>query len=90
MGVWGAAQALAFALGGLLGTAMADLAGQWMSQLATAYGSVFLLEALAFLLAAILGGRLSTVDPTTTAPSPYDPAPGPPLRAPPPEETCRA
>ncbi|MFZ9162795.1 MAG: BCD family MFS transporter, partial [Burkholderiaceae bacterium] len=75
MGVWGAAQALAFALGGLLGTAMADLAGQWMSQLATAYGSVFLLEALAFLLAAILGGRLSTVDPTTTAPSPYDPAP---------------
>jgi BCD family chlorophyll transporter-like MFS transporter len=90
MGVWGAAQALAFALGGLLGTAMADLAGQWMSQLATAYGSVFLLEALAFLLAAILGGRLSTVDPTTTAPSPYDPAPDHPLRAPPPEETCRA
>lgn len=90
MGVWGAAQALAFALGGLLGTAMADLAGQWMSQLATAYGSVFLLEAVAFLLAAILGGRLSTVDPTTTATNPYDPAPGRPLRAPPPEETCRA
>ncbi len=90
MGVWGAAQALAFALGGLLGTAMADLAGQWMSQLATAYGSVFLLEAVAFLLAAILGGRLSTVDPTTTAASPYDPAPDHPLRAPPPEETCRA
>jgi len=90
MGVWGAAQALAFALGGLLGTAMADLAGQWMSQLATAYGSVFLLEAVTFLLAAILGGRLSTVDPTTTAPSPYDPTPGRPLRAPPPEETCRA
>ena len=87
MGVWGAAQALAFALGGLLGTAMADLAGQMMSQLSTAYGTVFLLEAMGFLWAAVLGGRLSTTVQTTAAPSHLPNHPHEPLS---PEETCRA
>ncbi len=92
MGVWGAAQALAFALGGLLGTAMADLAGQMMSQLSTAYGSVFLLEALGFLWAAYLGGRLSVVGQTAAAvPAPLTShSPSHPHEAMRPEETCRA
>lgn len=84
MGVWGAAQALAFACGGLLGTAMADLAGHVIKDLATAYGTVFLLEALAFLWAAYLGGRLSQIG------SSRHPTPPPshnPISS---EETCRA
>ncbi|MFZ9243613.1 MAG: BCD family MFS transporter [Burkholderiaceae bacterium] len=83
MGVWGAAQAIAFAAGGLLGTAMADLAGQVIRDLSTAYGTVFLLEALGFVWAAYLGSRLNHSD-TTTSPSPQ---PGTGLN---PEETCRA
>lgn len=91
MGVWGAAQALAFALGGLLGTAMADLAGQMMGQLSTAYGSVFLLEALGFLWAAVLGGRLSSVGETAVVPSAdASHSPSHPHEALRPEETCRA
>jgi BCD family chlorophyll transporter-like MFS transporter len=82
MGVWGAAQALAFALGGLLGTAMADLAGQVIDDLATAYGSVFLLEAIGFLWAAYLGAQLhqsSQPAATTHAADTIEP-----------KETCRA
>ncbi len=58
MGVWGAAQALAFACGGLIGTALADTAGHLVDDLATAYGLVFFLEACAFVVAAALGARL--------------------------------
>lgn len=64
MGVWGAAQALAFAAGGLLGTTMADLAGQVISELSTAYGTVFLLEALGFVWAAYLGSQLNQPEPS--------------------------
>jgi BCD family chlorophyll transporter-like MFS transporter len=66
MGVWGAAQALAFAAGGLLGTTMADLAGQVISELSTAYGTVFLLEALGFVWAAYLGSQLNQTEPSTS------------------------
>ncbi|MFZ9671005.1 MAG: BCD family MFS transporter [Burkholderiaceae bacterium] len=64
MGVWGAAQAVAFAAGGLLGTTMADLAGQVISELSTAYGTVFLLEALGFVWAAYLGSQLNQNEPS--------------------------
>jgi BCD family chlorophyll transporter-like MFS transporter len=89
MGVWGAAQALAFAMGGLLGTAMADLAGQLMTDLAAAYGTVFVLEAIAFLWAAYLGGRLS-VDRHVAAPhqAPVTPNHAAPVLTS--KETCRA
>ncbi len=88
MGVWGAAQALAFACGGLLGTAMADLAGHVISNLATAYGAVFLLEALAFLWAAYLGGRLNQMGQSAHASAhPTGPSSHTPLST---EETCRA
>lgn len=54
MGLWGAAQAVAFGLGGFLGTVAIDIS-QWLLQSpAPAYALVFGLEALCFLLAAVL------------------------------------
>jgi BCD family chlorophyll transporter-like MFS transporter len=54
MGIWGAAQAIAFGLGGLLGTGLSDLARLVVNDLGTAYGFVFLLEAMLFVVAAQL------------------------------------
>lgn len=53
MGLWGAAQAIAFALGGTLGTAASDLARWLLASDALAYASVFMLEALVFLVSAL-------------------------------------
>ena len=58
MGIWGAAQAVAFGLGGLVGAAAADLARLWISSAGTAYALVFLLEGLMFLVAARLAWRI--------------------------------
>ena len=54
MGIWGAAQAIAFGLGGLLGTGLSDLVRLVVNDLGTAYGFVFLLEAMLFVVAAQL------------------------------------
>ena len=54
MGLWGAAQALAFGLGGLLGTGASDIARALLGTPSLAYGAVFVAEALIFLLAARL------------------------------------
>jgi len=54
MGLWGAAQALAFGAGGLAGTAASDLARTIFGSPATAYAAVFGMEALLFLVAARL------------------------------------
>jgi BCD family chlorophyll transporter-like MFS transporter len=58
MGLWGAAQAVAFAAGGLTATALSDLARHLWSDPAVAYALVFFLQALMFLLAAGLAQRL--------------------------------
>lgn len=52
MGVWGAAQALAFALGGLLGTSASDLARLLLGSPDVAYAAVFAGQAALFLAAA--------------------------------------
>ena len=54
MGVWGASQAIAFGLGGLTGAVGVDLARRAMGHDGTAFQLVFMIEAAAFLLAAIL------------------------------------
>ncbi len=54
MGLWGAAQALAFGAGGLAGTAASDLARLVFGSPATAYAAVFGMEAALFLAAAVL------------------------------------
>jgi len=52
MGLWGAAQALAFGAGGLAGTGASDLARHAFGSPATAYAAVFGMEAVLFLAAA--------------------------------------
>jgi BCD family chlorophyll transporter-like MFS transporter len=54
MGLWGAAQALAFGFGGLAGTVASDLARLVIGSPALAYAAVFAVEALLFVAAAAL------------------------------------
>ena len=58
MGLWGAAQALAFGLGGLLGSAASDLARILIGAPGAAYGAVFFFEALMFLISAVMAWRI--------------------------------
>jgi BCD family chlorophyll transporter-like MFS transporter len=59
MGVWGAAQAAAFGLGGLLGTAASDVAHAVLGEQRTAYAAVFGMQALMFAMSAVLAMRLN-------------------------------
>jgi len=52
MGLWGASQALAFGLGGLLGTAASDLAHHLVAKEGVAYAFVFGFETAMFVMAA--------------------------------------
>lgn len=58
MGLWGAAQALAFGLGGFTGAAGVDLMRALMPTAAEAFLAVFAVEALLFLVAAVLATQL--------------------------------
>jgi BCD family chlorophyll transporter-like MFS transporter len=58
MGLWGAAQALAFGLGGALGAGASDLARWLIGSPAAAYASVFAAEALLFVVAAMLAMQI--------------------------------
>ncbi|MDO9383910.1 MAG: BCD family MFS transporter [Hyphomicrobiaceae bacterium] len=58
MGLWGAAQAMAFGLGGLAGTLGVDIARLAFEDPAKSYGIVFAAEGLLFLVAAMLAARL--------------------------------
>lgn len=59
MGVFGAAQAIAFGLGAFTGTVAVDIARALLSQDATAYGVVFIAEGGLFLVSAVLAARMS-------------------------------
>ncbi len=59
MGLWGAAQAIAFGFGGLIGTAASDLAHWLIADSGVAYGSVFALEAVLFIASALLASRIA-------------------------------
>ena len=52
MGLWGAAQAVAFGLGGIVGTGSSDLATWLIGTPSAAYAVVFAFEAVLFVLAA--------------------------------------
>ncbi len=58
MGLWGAAQAIAFGAGGLLGAVASDVARLLIDPPALAYASVFAAEALLFVVAAVLAWRI--------------------------------
>jgi BCD family chlorophyll transporter-like MFS transporter len=59
MGLWGAAQAIAFAAGGFAGTVASDIAHALIGSSARAYASVFAIEGLLFLVAARLALTVS-------------------------------
>lgn len=59
MGLWGAAQALAFGLGGFLGTLAIDVARFLLESPVLAYACVFTGEALMFLVSAALALRVT-------------------------------
>jgi len=59
MGLWGAAQGVAFGLGGLIGAGASDIARQIMSSPAFAYAAVFTAEAVLFLVSAGLAVAVS-------------------------------
>lgn len=59
MGLWGASQAIAFGLGGVLGTVAIDIARALMSSTEVAYAAVFGSEATLFVVSAVLAARLS-------------------------------
>ena len=86
MGLWGAAQAIAFGAGGFLGAASVDLMRQLLNDTALAFGSVFAAEGVLFLLAATLAVR--AVGRYTAVPAVPDARPGgvPPIAA---AEACR-
>jgi BCD family chlorophyll transporter-like MFS transporter len=69
IGLWGAAQALAFGAGGLLGSSASDLARALLGSPAAAYACVFVAEALLFLLAARIAAGVFTSHPSP-APAP--------------------
>jgi BCD family chlorophyll transporter-like MFS transporter len=74
MGLWGAAQAVAFGLGGLIGAAASDLARQLIASLGTAYAAVFALEGALFVVAAALAWQVAVPTAATPAavPNPDD------------------
>jgi BCD family chlorophyll transporter-like MFS transporter len=62
MGLWGAAQAMAFAVGGLAATGLVDLARWAFESVPLAYAVVFVGEAALFVWATVFAVRLSRED----------------------------
>ena len=60
IGLWGGAQAIAFGLGGLLGAGASDLARSIFSNPATAYSSVFFIEAILFVASAYMASLVES------------------------------
>ncbi|MBS0393388.1 MAG: BCD family MFS transporter [Proteobacteria bacterium] len=70
MGLWGGAQAVAFAVGGLAGTGAMDLSGLLIARPGPAYASVFVAEALLFLAAARVATAVEWTPAARPAPAP--------------------
>jgi BCD family chlorophyll transporter-like MFS transporter len=58
MGVWGAAQAIAFGAGGFAGTIAVDLARWLLDDARVAYATVFAAESALFVVSALLAARI--------------------------------
>jgi BCD family chlorophyll transporter-like MFS transporter len=63
MGLWGAAQAVAFGVGGLAGAAAVDVARLALGSPHVAYAAVFVIDALIFVAAAALAARIGRARP---------------------------
>ena len=62
MGLWGAAQAVAFGMGGLGGAAASDVARWLIGSIGPAYAAVFAAEALLFVVSAFMAARIGRSD----------------------------
>jgi len=60
IGLWGGAQAIAFGLGGLLGAGASDLARSIFINPASAYSSVFFIEAILFIASAYMASLVES------------------------------
>ena len=69
MGVWGAAQAIAFGLGGIVGTGIVDLTRWASGSTLYAYAIVFVAQAVMFAIAARLAARLTRRTNVVAAPA---------------------
>jgi MFS transporter, BCD family, chlorophyll transporter len=67
MGLWGAAQAIAFGLGGMVGAGMSDVARVLLNSTSSAYGAVFFLEFVLFFCAAWIAAKMNR--PSAVGPS---------------------
>lgn len=65
MGVWGAAQAIAFGIGGFIGAAASDIIRALTGSVASGYGLVFAGEAVLFGVSAVLAARIYRMSPLT-------------------------
>ncbi len=82
MGLWGAAQAIGFALGGLFGAVASDIARWLIGSPALAYASVFAVEAGMFIAAAWLAAKVGGPHAVVAAPEPVvSPTPAQALQA---------
>jgi MFS transporter, BCD family, chlorophyll transporter len=72
MGVWGAAQAVAFGIGGFTGTVAVDVARYLLGSPLPAYALVFGAEAILFLVSAALALHVARLDSGAAAPKPAD------------------
>lgn len=63
MGIWGAAQAVAFGIGGLIGAAAIDLVRWLMDDIAASFALVFSLEGATFVIAAWLALKVGRANP---------------------------
>ncbi len=70
MGLWGAAQAIAFGLGGVVGAGLSDLARLFLNSPAGAYGVVFFIECVLFFLSAYIALKIGRVN---AKPSQFEP-----------------
>lgn len=75
MGVWGASQAIAFGIGGFLGTVAVDVLRWATGSSLLAYGSVFVVEALLFGVAAVLALKIARLSGQDPLPAPARPEP---------------
>ncbi len=75
MGMWGAAQGIAFGIGGFLGTAAVDLARLLTANPVHAYASVFAAEGLLFILSAVLADRVARQAANMNTPVTREPTP---------------
>ena len=68
MGVWGASQAIAFAMGGFFGAAGVDVGRQMFAETSTAFLLVFAVEGALFLASALIALRIGTASAAISAP----------------------